>query len=262
MKFDKEKKDHITVYDGQTKIFSFNLRKDIPKVNTISEPLFKPGDRVKTKHGIGEVMNIWGLNERMIYKYDVLIIENNFCRFWRLCFEEDQLEIYSNKEGEMKNMENNELKRIRDLALNIIRNVKNYKITSARDEYSKKIEELTKQIEVNKLAKKHAELLQKDIQNLLGRDCSNDSSNLLAYSNFLTTVNFLDSDGYLTTDEKNEKQKTVNDFKEERKQIVKKFDNIINSLYLCTTTDQINEFLDNQKFRVNGLIVSPEDWKG
>ena len=159
-------------------------------------------------------------------------------------------------------MENKELERIGQLAFNIINKVRDYKIKSVQDECNKKIEEVTKSAEVNKLVEAHTKLLQKDIGKLLSRDSNNnDFTSLLTYG-FASAVNFKITDDYLTEDEKNKKQKVVDDLKNEEKQINDKFDNIVDSLELCTTVDQINEFLDNQGFRVSGLIVNPENWKG
>lgn len=178
-----------------------------------------------------------------------------------ITWEKNSRYLEQRKEGENGNMENKELNRMGQLALNIINKVRDYKIKSVQDECNKKIEETTKSTEVNKLVEAHTKLLQKDINKLLGRDSNNnDFTSLLKYS-FVGTVNFKITDDYLTEDEKNKKQKVVDDLKNEEKQINDKFDNIVDSLYLCTTVDQINEFLDNQGFRVNGLIVNPEDWK-
>lgn len=178
-----------------------------------------------------------------------------------ITWEKNSRYLEQRKEGENGNMENKELNRMGQLALNIINKVRDYKIKSVQDECNKKIEEITKSTEVNKLVEVHTKLLQKDINKLLGRDSNNnDFTSLLKYS-FVGTVNFKITDDYLTEDEKNKKQKVVDDLKNEEKQINDKFDNIVDSLYLCTTVDQINEFLDNQGFRVNGLIVNPEDWK-
>lgn len=252
------RKNTSIIYDGNLEV--------MPKNKVIR---FKPGDKVKTIYGIGEVLQVEmlckassHLNKRAIFKYLVQINNSEFCLNWMSWFAECQLEIYNNDEGEVKTMENKELDKIGQLALNIINKVRDYKIKSVQDECNKKIEEITKSTEVNKLVEAHTKLLQKDINKLLGRDSNNnDFTSLLKYS-FVGTVNFKITDDYLTEDEKNKKQKVVDDLKNEEKQINDKFDNIVDSLYLCTTVDQINEFLDNQGFRVDGLIVNPENWKG
>lgn len=218
------------------------------------------GDIVDTSYGRGVVKCI--LPDCFAYVIACDVADNIFMH--NLCTDKDIKFVIKkrnkNKKEDVETMENKEIDRIRELALNIINKVRNYKIETTQDKCNKKIEEVTKSAEVIKVVEMHTEQLNKDVNKLLGRDNDDNFIGLIIGS--MNKIKFKVNDNYLTEDEKNKKQKMLDDFQNEKKQIHKQFNNIVDSLQLCTTVDQINEFLDNQGFRVNGLIVSPEDWKG
>lgn len=158
-------------------------------------------------------------------------------------------------------MENKELEeKIRQLALSIINKVRDYKLKLAKSNYDQQREEITKNTKINELFEKYSKNLKNEISELLEREY--DNSIKPYFTPWEWNIRFQTYDDFLTESEKSRVKELLVECRKKEDQINKQFDNIIASLHLCTTADQINEFLDNQKFRVNGLIVSPEDWRG
>lgn len=232
------------------------------EVSQLIKQTIEIGDIVDTPYGKGMVKNIFGYMYFTPRRYIILNENGNYI----LC-SEDSVKVVCKKEnkndkGENVNMENKELDRIRELALNIINKVRNYKLELAKSDYDKKREEITKDAKINELFEKHSKNLKNEISELLKRECNNSIKAYVIpiFGNW--DVKFKVDDNFLTENERSSVKELLTEYENKQDQIRKQFDNIIDSLELCTTVDQINEFLDNQRFRVNGLIVNPEDWKG
>lgn len=167
----------------------------------------------------------------------------------------------SNLESEEEEMENKELEKIGQHALNIIDGVRNYKIKLAESDYAKKHEEITKNAKVNELIEKHTKNLKNEISELLKREFNDQPGIYFMSPNAMRDIKFK-IDDYLTDDEKNSTQELLIKLKTQKNKINKQFNNIVQSLHLCTTVEQVQEFLVKQGFVKNGLIVEPEKWEG
>lgn len=223
-------------------------------ITQLKEQLIEIGDVVNTPFGEGVVENILNVfyPSYKVVQYDK---DGNVLRYI-ICTDRDielvnKKESKINKEKDIEIMENKELNEIRELAMDIINKVKYSKLNQVSVKRNVEVTEFEKKTEVRALVDKHVNALKEEIGHLMGRE--NDETDIEPSFNIYS---------YLTTEEVVERgkifEKASNDYQKTEKQ----FDNIINSLHLCTTVDQVNNFLEKQGFVKQGLIVEPEKWEG
>lgn len=224
----------------------------------LKEQVIEIGDIVNTPYGEGIVEYILNINYSS-YKSSYKVVQydkdGNVLRYI-ICTDRDielvnKKESKINKEKDIEIMENKELNEIRELAMDIIYTVKHSKLNQVYAKRNVEVAEFEKETEVRALVDKHVNALKKEIDHLMGRE--NDKNDIEPSFNIYS---------YLTTEEVVERSKIFKKASNDYQKTEKQFDNIIKSLKLCTTVDQINNFLEKQGFVKDGLIVEPKKWEG
>lgn len=222
------------------------------------EQVIEIGDIVNTPYGEGVVEYISNINYSS-YKSSYKVVQydkgGNVLRYIICTDKEIKLvnkkESKINKEEDVEIMENKELNEIKALAMNIIDEVRYSKLNQISAKRNVEVTEFEKKTEVRALVDKHVNALKEEIDHLMGRE--NDETDIEPSFNIYS---------YLTTEEVVKRGKIFEKASHDYQKTEKQFDNIINSLKLCTTVDQINNFLEKQGFVKDGLIIEPEKWEG
>lgn len=151
------------------------------------------------------------------------------------------------KEGEYKM--GNLLEEVMFRANQIVKDVLYEKLCALDHKVAEETEAIEKTTNINKILDKHSNALKDELKEL--------NSNRIFD---VKVINFC-LRSCLTEEEKLSITEITNKYLEEKNILEGKFERVTNSIRLCTTPEQVNEFLNVHGFvDCNGLIISPEKY--
>lgn len=168
----------------------------------------------------------------------------------------DELDSYLDKEGEKVNMETTELKEYKKSVINEIKGYKPDFLIKLDKQRKEEIEAIEKTTEISKLTEKHLDELVKEIRELFKDErsvkCQCLEKGTIGYRRPIIEVH-----SYLT-DKEHEKAKSVDDtYKRYKDNINVYFNLLTDSINLCNSETQVQEFLMRKGFTDgDGMYVS------